>query len=111
MLQKLQRRLEISDDSPELEVLEDVLEDAQSAFKVITGTNTIDEKYNFMVVQVAAQLYNRRGSEGMESENVDGYSVKYVAGLYDEFWPILERDFKFNEEPSGQERQGRVVFY
>jgi len=108
MLEKIKRRLGIEDELQD-ELLNDLIDDAQSAFKVITGVDTVADKYNFMIINVVLKLYNRKGSEGMESENVDGYSVKYVTGLFDEYMAILDRDFPQDDNPS--ERRGRVFIY
>lgn len=108
MLEKVKRRLGIEDELQN-ELLNDLIDDAQSAFKVITGTDAVDDKYNFMIINVVLKLYNRKGSEGMESENVDGYSVKYVTGLFDEYMDILNRDFP--QDDSSSERRGRVFIY
>lgn len=108
MLEKIKRRLGIEDELQN-ELLNGLIDDAQSAFKVITGTDTVDDKYNFMIINVVLKLYNRKGSEGMESENVDGYSVKYVTGLFDEYMDILNRDFP--QDDNSNERRGRVFIY
>lgn len=108
MLDKVKRRLGIEDELQD-ELLNDLIDDAQSAFKVITGVDTVADKYNFMIINVVLKLYNRKGSEGMESENVDGYSVKYVTGLFDEYMDILNRDFP--QDDNSNERRGRVFIY
>ena len=108
MLEKIKRRLGIEDELQN-ELLNDLIDDAQSAFKVITGADTVADKYNFMIINVVLKLYNRKGSEGMESENVDGYSVKYVTGLFDEYMDILNRDFP--QDDNANERRGRVFIY
>ena len=108
MLEKIKRRLGIEDKLQD-ELLNDLIEDAQSAFKVITGADAVADKYNFMIINVVLKLYNRKGSEGMESENVDGYSVKYVTGLFDEYMSILDRDFP--QDDNSNERRGRVFIY
>lgn len=108
MLEKIKRRLGIEDELQD-ELLNDLIDDAQSAFKVITGADTVADKYNFMIINVVLKLYNRKGSEGMESENVDGYSVKYVTGLFDEYMAILDRDFP--QDDNSNERRGRVFIY
>lgn len=97
MLEKIKRRLGIEDELQD-ELLHDLIDDAQSAFKVITGADTIADKYNFMIRSVTLKLYNQKGSEGMESENVDGYSVKYAKGLFSEYKDILERDYPQKDE-------------
>lgn len=104
-LHKIKRRLGI-DDNRQDELLEDLLDDAESRFKVITGADIVDEKYEFITRDVALKLYVRKGSEGTASESVDGYSVTYTTQLFDEYLPILERDFNLNSS----RQPGKVRF-
>lgn len=105
-LNKIKRRLGIKDNRQD-ELLEDLLDDAESQFKVITGADIVDEKYEFITRDVALKLYVRKGSEGTESETVDGYSVKYTAKLFDDYLPMLERDFNLKND---YYRKGKVKF-
>lgn len=104
-LYKIKRRLGIEDNRQD-ELLEDLLDDAKSQFKVITGADIVDEKYEFITRDVALKLYVRKGSEGTASESVDGYSVTYATQLFDEYLPILERDFNLNSS----RQSGKVRF-
>lgn len=95
-LNKIKRRLGITDNLQD-DLLTDLIDDGEQLFKMITGANAVDDKYSFMVESAVYQLYARKGSEGIESETVDGYSVKYAMTLYDDFMPILERDFELDD--------------
>ena len=106
-LDKLKRRLGISDTTQD-DLLNDLLEDAQSYFIAITGANAVDTRYEFIINDVTAKLYNRKGSEGMESESVDGYSTSYAQDLFSDYMGILERDFGLNDE---YRQKGRVFLY
>lgn len=107
-LDKIKRRLGISDTQQD-DLINDLVEDAESYFKTITGAAIIDDKYDFIIRDVALKLYVRKGSEGTESESVDGYSVSYANSLFEEYLPLLERDFNLNND--SQEREGRVMFW
>ena len=77
-LKKIKRRLGIApDDTKEDGLLTDLVEDAESYFKGLTGETTIDSKYGYMIENVVYKLYGRKGSEGVTSETVDGYAVTY----------------------------------
>lgn len=106
-LVKIKRRLGILDDSQD-DLLNDLIEDAESHFRAITGALTIDERYAFIIRGAVAVLYNRKGSESMASETVDGYSVSYrdISSAFDEYMPILERDFHLSD----QRQKGSVRF-
>ena len=106
-LDKIKRRLGITDMEQD-DLLNDLLEDAQSYFIAITGAITIDPRYEFIINDVTAKLYNRKGSEGMESESVDGYSTSYAQDLFSDYMGILERDFNLNDE---YRQKGRVFLY
>lgn len=107
-LDKLKRRLGIDpDDNSQDELLEDLYEDAEQHFTLLTGAEVISEKYTFIIRDVTAIRYNRKGSEGMNSEAVDGYSVSYDTGKHDfaAYISIIESDFEL-----GAARRGRVYF-
>lgn len=96
-LEKIKRRLGIEDNLQD-ELLTDLIEDTMSHFKVLTGVDTIEDKYSFIVRDVAVLRYNRKGSEGMSSESVDGYSTSYIQEDFKQYMDILERDFNITDK-------------
>lgn len=104
-LARLKRRLGIVDTKQD-ELLTDLIEDAESDFKLITGATAVDEKYSSIIRGVILKRYNRKGSEGMTSETVDGYSVSYGSAKtdFDEYFTILDRDFELSERKRGKVR-------
>lgn len=46
--------------------------------------SAIPDELSFIVVEVSIKRFNRIGSEGIEQENQDGYSAKYL-NLFDEY--------------------------
>ena len=109
-LAKIKRRLGIApDDTKENDLLQDLVEDAESYFKSLTGTTEIDQKYNFMIENVVYKLYGRKGSEGVTSETVDGYSVTYQDWdtLFKPYMAILNKDFGLD---GSLREKGKVVF-
>lgn len=109
-LEKIKRRLGIDpSDSKENDLLQDLVDDAESYFKGLTGTTEIASKYNFMIENVVYKLYGRKGSEGVASETVDGYSVTYQDwdNLFKPYMAILNKDFGLD----GSQRQpGKAIF-
>lgn len=99
-LDKIKRRLGI-DDTQQDDLILDLIDDAESYFKVITGAEFVNVKYDFIIRDVALKLYVRKGSEGAESESIDGYSIKYTKSLFDEYLPMLNRDFATPETDPG----------
>lgn len=109
-LAKIKRRLGIApDDTKENDLLQDLVEDAESYFKSLTGTTEIDQKYNFMIENVVYKLYGRKGSEGVTSETLDGYSVTYQDwdNLFKPYMAILNKDFGLD---GSLREKGKVVF-
>lgn len=109
-LEKIKRRLGIlADDTAEDELLKDLIGDAESYFKLLTTSSIVDSKYHFMIENVVYKLYGRKGSEGVTSETVDGYSVTYQEwdNLFKPYMAILTKDFGLD----GSKRQkGKVMF-
>ncbi|AEZ62131.1 Phage QLRG family, putative DNA packaging [Streptococcus infantarius subsp. infantarius CJ18] len=109
-LEKIKRRLGIPTiDTAEDELLKDLIEDAESYFKLLTTSSTVDSKYYFMIENVVYKLYGRKGSEGVTSETVDGYSVTYQEwdNLFKPYMAILNKDFRLD---GSQRQKGKVVF-
>jgi DNA packaging protein, QLRG family len=109
-LEKIKRRLGIDPaDSKENDLLQDLVDDAESYFKGLTGITEIESKYNFMIENVVYKLYGRKGSEGVTSETVDGYSVTYQDwdNLFKPYMAILNKDFGLD---GSQRQKGKVTF-
>ena len=109
-LAKIKRRLGIAqDDTAENDLLVDSVDDAESYFKTLTGSVEIGSKYNFMIENVVYKLYGRKGSEGVTSETVDGYSVTYQDwdNLFKPYMAILNKDFGLD---GSQRQKGKVTF-
>lgn len=109
-LEKIKRRLGIPTiDTAEDELLKDLIEDAESYFKLLTTSSDVDSKYYFMIENVVYKLYGRKGSEGVTSETVDGYSVTYQEwdNLFKPYMAILNKDFGLD---GSQLQKGKVMF-
>lgn len=106
MLDKIKRHLGITD-SLQDDLINDLIEDAQSHFLAISGADTVESKYDYIIKDVVILRYNRKGSEGMKTETVDGYSVTYETDDFKKYAWIFERDF--GEDGSYREK-GKVRF-
>nr|WP_302523427.1 phage head-tail connector protein [Streptococcus lutetiensis] len=109
-LAKIKRRLGIAqDDTAENALLADLVDDAESYFKTLTGSVEIGSQYNFMIENVVYKLYGRKGSEGVTSETVDGYSVTYQDwdNLFKPYMAILNKDFGLD---GSLREKGKVMF-
>lgn len=109
-LAKIKRRLGIDTaDNLENDLLNDLVDDAESYFKALVGVSEIASKYNFMIENVVYKLYGRKGSESVSSETVDGYSVTYQEwdNLFKPYMAILNKDFGLD---GSQRQRGKAVF-
>lgn len=75
----------------------------------LVGTTEIDKKYHFIIENVVYKLYGRKGSEGVKTENVDGYSVTYEDwdDMFKPYRKILDKDFGLDGSLA---RKGKVKF-
>lgn len=109
-LNKIFRRLGIAlDDTQEKDLINDLIEDAESYFKTLTGQSEVDAKYNFMIENAVYKMYGRKGSEAVKSESVDGYSVTFDDwdSYFKPYMAILDKDFGLN---GSYREKGKVVF-
>lgn len=109
-LEKIFRRLGIEkDDIHEKDLINDLIEDAESYFKTLTGQTAVDAKYNFMIENAVYKMYGRKGSEAVKSETVDGYSVTFDDwdNYFKPYMAILDKDFGLN---GSYREKGKVVF-
>lgn len=107
MLEKLKRRLGIEDESQDA-LLQDLLDDASDHFKLLTGADAVDSKYEFIIRDVASARYARKGSEGLESESVDGYSAKYIKGDFEPYLELLDSEFNLSDDFY---KKGKVMYW
>lgn len=108
-LDSVKRYIGINDTSKDELILE-IISDVEQQLKILTGLLILPVDLNFVVKEVSIVRYNRLGSEGMETEDVDGYKVKY---LKDDFSPYLSFILSFadaGEEDSGTQ-EGSVTFF
>lgn len=105
IIQNVKLDLEITDNSQN-ELLEMLLQRVVKHFKAEYGASEIDDAYSFIFEDCVIKRFNRRGSEGAQSESVEGHSVSYYENK-NEFLPyddMLQKAFG----QSGQAKPGRV---
>lgn len=115
ILKKIKKIRGIPDaDTTEDEAILEIVEDVMKHFKAYVGlkmSEGVSDDWSFIISDVVFKQYNRRGSEGMRSESVDGYSVNYEESENDfkKFDPILRQHFEMPVK--GIARKGRIWFY
>lgn len=105
IIQNIKLDLEITDNLQD-ELINMLLRRVIKHFKAEYGVSEIDDAYSFIFEDCVIKRFNRRGSEGAQSESVEGHSVSYYENK-NEFLPyddMLQKAFG----QSGQSRPGRV---
>lgn len=76
-------------------------------YKIITGADEVKTKFLFIIESVVNKRFVRRGSEGLDSENVDGYRLNYRNSEDDfkEFYVLMRTEYNLKV---GEGRRGFV---
>lgn len=88
----------------QLAVIEDMTRDRLT---ILLGGRDIPEELEYIVTEVTVKRYNRIGSEGATSHNVEGESLNW--GTADDFADYLDEINKYLEDADGS-TFGRVRF-
>lgn len=108
----------IIDDVKELLGIKDNIEDKKLEIMISNVTNRlrnyvdkvtypeIPTDLNYIIVEIVVKRYNRIGSEGMQSESVDGRSATYQLNDFDEYLDVLS---KYNSNENN-DTLGSVMF-
>ena len=89
------------------DVLNVIISNVSSHLKAMLGKE-IPEHLEFIVIEIVVRRFNRIGTEGMQSESVEGHSVTFY-DLSKEFTPY-ESIIDSEKEDDGVSRRGRVFF-
>ena len=106
MLEKLKRMLDI-EDSMQDEKLSLILESVQSRLKLLLGGTDPPHEMEHIVIEVAIIRYNRIGSEGLTSHNVEGETQSYASA--NDFAPFMD-EIKAYLEMQKDAKRGKLRF-
>lgn len=104
-LEKVKSLLGITD-SLQDEVLTIIIDNITSHLKVKLGT-PVSEDLEFIIVEIAVRRFNRIGTEGMQSESVEGHSISFY-DLEKDFTPYEDIINKYKTDDGTS--KGRVLF-
>lgn len=90
MLERLRMILNVKDQD---ELLTEILTLAVEKLTTYLGETSVPTQFEWIVIELAVQRYNRIGSEGMVSESVDGGSNTYYEDELSPFYKFLD-DYK-----------------
>ena len=106
MLERIKTLLGI-EDSLQDAVLTVIMENVSSHLKALLGKE-IPTELNYIVEEITVRRFNRLGTEGMKSEEVEGHSVTFY-DLKDEFVPY-EDVIDAHKADNGVTGRGKVMF-
>lgn len=106
MLSRIKTMLGIKDNLQD-EVLNVLISNVSSHLKALLGKE-IPSHLEYIVEEITVRRFNRLGTEGMQSESVEGHSVTFY-DLSKEFTPY-ESIIDSEKEDDGVSRRGRVFF-
>jgi|SRR5699024_2262923 len=106
MLSRIKTILGVEDDKQD-DVLDIFIEHVSSHLKALIGKDDVPSKLEFIVEEIVVRRFNRLGTEGMQSESVEGHSITFY-DLEKEFTPYESIIDSEREEDEGISRRGKV---
>ena len=107
MLENIKTILGI-EDALQDDVLQILITNVSSHLKALLGKD-IPSDLNYIVEEITVRRFNRIGTEGMQSESVEGHSVTFY-DLKDEFTPY-EEVINAHKDDTGIVSRGKVLFF
>lgn len=105
MLDDLKILLGIDDEDSDEKLLL-ILDSVQNRLKLLIGGLDVPPEMNHICVEVAVIRFNRLGSEGMSSHNVEGENMSYNDNDFDGFMNEIQAFLDSQKES----KRGRVRF-
>ena len=98
MLDQVKTLLGLSDDSQD-EKLKSVITLTSARLASLLGTESVPEEMNYIAVEASVRRFNRIGSEGMQSHNVEGESISYRDNDFADFMDDIQAWKATHESP------------
>lgn len=89
MLERVKLILALSDTSKDL-ILEEFISTFTQAVNLYCRTVTLPIQLEFVVVECTIARYNRLGSEGLKSENIDVIGLTYQEEIIAPYKPFMD---------------------
>lgn len=107
MLKELKTLLGIEDEDEQLnEKLITIIDSVRSRLKLLLGGMEVPDEMGHIIVEVAVIRFNRLGSEGMSSHNVEGESISYSENDFEGYMEEIQAFLNTQKEA----RRGKVRF-
>ncbi len=107
MLSQIKTLLGLSDTSQD-EKLESIISLTSARLASLLGTDGVPKEMEYIAVEASIRRFNRIGSEGMKSHDVEGESVAYRDDDFEGFMADIEAYRSRNQNPSPLRR---IKFY
>lgn len=98
MLDQVKTLLGLSDDSQD-EKLESVITLTSARLASLLGTDGVPKEMEYIAIEASIRRFNRIGSEGMSSHNVEGESISYKDNDFADFMDEIEAYRSKNDNP------------
>jgi len=107
MLEDLKLLLGIAESDTTLDAkLELIITNTTAGLTLLLGGLEIPDGMNFIILEVSVIRYNRIGSEGLTTHNVEGENQVFQSGDFDSFLDLIESYLNGKSKPS----RGRARF-
>lgn len=98
MLDQVKSLLGLSDESQD-EKLRSVITLTSARLASLLGVKEVPEEMQYIAIEASIRRFNRIGSEGMSSHNVEGESISYKDNDFADFMDDIAAWRKQNENP------------
>lgn len=98
MLDQVKSLLGLSDESQD-EKLRSVITLTSARLASLLGVKDVPEEMQYIAIEASIRRFNRIGSEGMSSHNVEGESISYKDNDFADFMDDIAAWRKQNENP------------
>lgn len=98
MLDQVKSLLGLSDESQD-EKLKSVIALTSARLASLLGVKEVPEEMQYIAIEASIRRFNRIGSEGMSSHNVEGESISYKDNDFADFMDDIEVWRQKNENP------------
>ncbi|KAA4132191.1 phage head-tail adapter protein [Parabacteroides distasonis] len=97
IIEQVKALLDIDDNLQDnrLSVIQNLTE---AHFKAFSNQDTIPEKLQYIIVEVMVKRFNKLGSEGMTTQNVEGLSMTFEIDDFSEYEKVIKQHFSSNFE-------------
>ncbi|AXF57793.1 phage head-tail adapter protein [Salicibibacter kimchii] len=105
--EKVKTLIDAEDDRQD-DQLEVIVENIESHLIYLLEKDDVPERLQYIVVEIAVRRYNRIGSEGFQSDSVEGHSITFhdPEKDFEPYQAIIDKETK--REDVGR---GRVMFF